>query len=252
MSMCSSPTLSLSVCLCWNKIILWRLRWVNTQIRWQTTKGGESVRWPSENYAIEPPKKLFRVATWRRRIGNRAIFQPLGTPFVWTQALKLIKFVACQWKRHSIKRRSFDSPGDKAKKCHWKRARGAQVPTEINESMNGEHSGENPLVLVVVLVVVLLLVLVHWHSNQVKRENVDFTLTRTWRTWKWRTFYVYWSPRRLQLGLWKWKMDFQEQVASSGWYSDALYILHIVHSAFPFINSTRPTLRMRNGALKTK
>jgi len=53
------------------------------------------------------------------------------------------------------------------------------VPTEINESMNGEHSGENPLVLVVVLVVVLLLVLVHWHSNQVKRENVDFTLTRT-------------------------------------------------------------------------
>lgn len=32
-----------------------------------------------------------------------AIFQPLDTPFVWTQALKLIKFVACQWKRHSIK-----------------------------------------------------------------------------------------------------------------------------------------------------
>lgn len=27
-----------------------------------------------------------------------AIFQPLDTPFVWTQALlKLIKFVACQW-----------------------------------------------------------------------------------------------------------------------------------------------------------
>jgi len=47
--------------------------------------------------------------------------------------------------------------------------RGAQVPTEINESMNGtagemEDTERETM---------------HWHSNQVKRKNVDFTLTRT-------------------------------------------------------------------------
>lgn len=47
-----------------------------------------------------------------------AIFQPLDTPFVWTQALKLIKFVACQWKRHSIKQ---TRPGERVWK-KWKAA----------------------------------------------------------------------------------------------------------------------------------
>jgi len=90
----------------------------------------------------------------------------------------LIKFVACQCKRHSIKCRAIRSIGDKAKKVSLKarthkhthtHTRGAQVPTEINESMNGtagemEDTERETM---------------HWHSNQVKRKNVDFTLTRT-------------------------------------------------------------------------
>lgn len=54
----------------------------------------------------QPLKLRLRKGPRPKALPSGAIFQPLGTPFVWTQALKLIKFVACQWKRHSIKRRS--------------------------------------------------------------------------------------------------------------------------------------------------
>lgn len=100
-----------------------------------------------------------------------AIFQPLDTPFVWTQALKLIKFVACQWKRHSIKQtRPHEKECGKNEKLPLKSCT-QKCLTKINEwdeRIASNWSACRPCAKL--------------YSNQVKRINVDFTLTRTWRT----------------------------------------------------------------------
>lgn len=116
-------SLSAPVCV-WSKIILWRLPWTNKQ----SSRAGAGII-----VKRQLADSLDTVQSWLSlslRLWNyaalsffssgpcTAIFQPLDTPFVWTQALKLIKFVACQWKRHSIKQ---TRPGERVWK-KWKAA----------------------------------------------------------------------------------------------------------------------------------
>lgn len=170
-------SLSAPVCV-WSKIILWRLPWTNKQ----SSRAGAGVI-----VKRQLADSLDTVQSWLSlslRLWNyaalsfffssgpcSAIFQPLDTPFVWTQALKLIKFVACQWKRHSIKQtRPHEKECGKNEKLPLKSCT-QKCLTKINEwddRIASNWSACRPCATL--------------YSNQVKRINVDFTLTRTWRT----------------------------------------------------------------------